>query len=123
MNEDVQMLVEAYKHLTNKRSRLEAALNSGADVFLNTWLDRIGFTVIVFNDKTKGKSPRKSIMTSAAFEALETFFKDPNISGEGDTLHDELVGSFWEDEAWERLTPVYQGIKLDVVVDHNGKII
>ena len=115
-----ELIFETYRQsIIRENAQIEELLRSGVDVFLN--LD-IRPAVIVYNAGSTGNTPQDSILTTSAFEALERTIKDPNISGEGDTEHDQLIGSFWDPSTWIRLTSQnLQQVPQDVIViDHNG---
>jgi len=103
--------------------RLQQIVSSGADAFFNKHLGSIGNPIIIVNVGSSGASPEDSILTSAAYEALSSSFKDPNISGEGDVDHDDFVGAFWEPSEWVRITNENVGRvpESTMIINHNGE--
>jgi hypothetical protein len=101
---------------------IQQIIQSGCDVFLNSDIEP---PVIIYNPGSQGKSPQDSILSSSAFESLKDMIKDPSISGEGDWEYDQLIGSFWSDDAWTRLTPenINQVPADRITIDHNGRVL
>jgi len=111
---------------SNAISRLERIINSGVDVYITQLEDQ--YKIVVYNTKTKGKSAKDSVITQAAFDALQEYTLEDPDDPEGGESYAVNANEFFSPSNWTRLSiPVLDDVvsNMDVeqaifITDHNG---